>query len=84
MIEGESVDRHHWVPKREGGKDWGWLHRICHKKLHSLFDERTLARLYSNPDALKDHPDIVSFVKWIRKKPNDFIGRHDRPRTRRK
>lgn len=84
MREGPAVDRHHWVPRREGGRDWSWLHRVCHKKLHSLFDERTLAREFTNPAALRDHPDIAAFIKWVRKKPPDYIGRHDRPRARRR
>lgn len=80
MIAGPSVDRHHWIPRREGGADWSYLHRICHKKLHNLFDERTLATLYNTAEACREHPEIVKFVKWVRKQPPEYMGRHDKPR----
>lgn len=83
MIEGPSVDRHHWIPRKEGGGDWSWLHRICHKKLHSLFDEKTLAVRFGDAAALRADPDVASFVKWVRKRPPDYIGRHAKPRDRR-
>lgn len=84
MIPGPSVDRHHWTPRREGGGDRSWLHRICHKKLHSLFTERELAELYPTAEALRAHPEIATFVRWARKQPPGAVGRHATPRARRK
>ena len=83
MIDGPSVDRHHWVPRSERGEDWSYLHRICHKKLHSLFSAEALARDYSPPAALLAHPDIQSFVKWVRKQPPELVGRHAKPKRKR-
>ena len=80
MVEGPSVDRHHWVPRKEGGGHWDYLHRICHKKLHNLFSERELARVYNNAETLRAHPEIEKFVKWVRRQPPEYMGRHDRPR----
>ena len=80
MTAGPATDRHHWIPRREGGTDWSYLHRICHKKLHSLFDERTLARCYATAELARSHPEMEKFIKWVRKQPTNLIGRHDRPR----
>ncbi|WP_238538630.1 HNH endonuclease [Thalassospira profundimaris] len=90
MIAGPSVDRHHWHPKSQGGTETEWLHRVCHRMIHRLFDEATLARDYNSPDKLLAHPDIIKFVKWVRKKPVDYIdwpesaGRYGRNRGKRR
>ena len=47
MLPGESVDRHLWQPKSRGGKQAEYLHRICHRKLHSLFTEKELDYSFS-------------------------------------
>ncbi len=83
MLPGPSTDRHHWMPRAEGGGPWSYMHRICHKKLHSLFSERELAREYSDAERLLTHPDIASFVKWVRRQPLEKIGRHSKPARRR-
>lgn len=69
---GPAADRHHWVPRAKGGRDWSWLHRVCHRKIHSLFTEAELARLYPTAAALLGHPEIRRFVAWVRKRPIDF------------
>ncbi|RVU38294.1 HNH endonuclease [Hwanghaeella grinnelliae] len=83
LIEGPSIDRHHWIPRSKGGSGWSTLHRICHKKIHSLFSEDTLAKEFSSAEALLAHPDIQTFVKWVRKQPPELIGRHAKPNRRR-
>ena len=50
MIEGPSVDKHHFVPKSEGGVDTVFIHRVCHSKIHSLFTEKELAEEYNTPE----------------------------------
>lgn len=60
------------------------MHRICHRKLHTLWTERELASLYATPDAIRSHPDIQHFVHWLRRKPPEFWVRTDTPRYRRK
>mgnify|MGYP000078271851 CR=1 FL=1 len=72
MIEGPSVDRHHFLPRTEGGRAAAPVHRICHRKLHTLWTERELARLYSTPEAIRGHPEIQRFVRWLRGKPPEF------------
>ncbi|GAA0595230.1 hypothetical protein GCM10009099_35770 [Caenispirillum bisanense] len=80
MVEGPSLDRHHWVPRSEGGREQSLLHRICHRKIHSVLDERSLARAYATPDALRSHPEIARFLRWVARKPPEFMDRHRRAR----
>ena len=75
MRAGPSVDRHHLVPKSEGGREARWVHRICHRKVHSLFTERELAKEYSTPEALRAHPEIQAFLRWIARKDPEFYSR---------
>lgn len=68
-------DLHHLVPKLKGGKETQSLHRICHRQIHALFTESELAQHYSTIEALLTHPDMQTFVQWIKSKPADFMDR---------
>lgn len=74
-VLGAQAERHHLVPKSEGGRETVPVHPICHRKIHSTLTERELAVLYPTPERLRDHPDIARFLKWIAKKPPDFFKR---------
>ncbi len=69
MIKGNSIDKHHLIPKAAGGKNIPpeLCHKICHQKIHSLFTEKELL-LYNSWDKLKEHQDIKKFIKWVQKK----------------
>lgn len=73
MIAGPSVDEHHWVPKSEGGRETAFLHRICHRALHARFSERELAQAYSTPDAIRCDPAMDKFIRWVRKRPVEYM-----------
>lgn len=83
-----STNAHHLIPKTFGGKDTVDLHRVCHSKIHATFSERELLHLYNTVEKLREHPDIQSFVKWIRSKDPEFQSKHkdstERRRKRRK
>lgn len=66
-------DAHHLVPKGKGGRVTTYLHRICHRQIHAVLTETELARQYATVDALLAHPDISTFVAWVRTKPDDFF-----------
>ena len=68
----EPYDRHHIVPKSEGGKETVDLHRICHSKIHSLFTIKELKSEFSNIEKLKRNEEIIKFVKWLEGKPPQF------------
>lgn len=76
MIQGRSVDRHHFVPKLKGGKEMTLLHVICHRKLHSVFSESEMARYYNTPERCKEHPEIIKFIKWLKNKDPEFLESH--------
>lgn len=84
MIDGPSVDRHHLVPKTEGGRATVVMHRICHRKIHSVLGERELATAYADPAALRAHPEIARFVRWVQRKPPEFYKRTEPARRRRR
>lgn len=68
-------DAHHLVPKSRGGVQTAWLHRICHRQIHALFTESELARDLHQVDALRQHPEMMRFLDWVRRKPDDFFER---------
>ncbi|MSQ81227.1 MAG: HNH endonuclease [Candidatus Methylopumilus sp.] len=68
-------DAHHLIPKSKGGKSTKFLHRICHKQIHALFNETELAKLFNTAESLTEHSDMQTFIKWIRNKPDSFYER---------
>lgn len=72
MVAGASVDRHPFLPKSRGGREWEWVHRICHRKIHSLFTEAELERDYADPVRLRAHPEMARFISWVAHRPPEF------------
>lgn len=72
MIEGPSIDEHHWVPRAFKGRETAILHRICHTKIHSIFTERELYLWYHTPERIREHEEMAKFIKWIQKRPPEF------------
>jgi hypothetical protein len=77
---GSRREKHHLVPRSEGGRETVEVHPICHRKIHSVLTERELATGYATPDALRTHPEIAAFVKWVARRPPDFHRRTERKR----
>lgn len=80
----ERIQYHHLVPKTFGGKVVVPMHQICHRKVHSLFTERELLRVYNTFDALRSHSDIQVFVAWVSSKDSAFYVSSDVAKRRRK
>jgi 5-methylcytosine-specific restriction endonuclease McrA len=72
----EPYDEHHIVPKSRGGREKVELHRICHSKIHSVFNNRELQRYYNTIERLRKHPDIKKFVNWLAAKPPGFYKKN--------
>lgn len=68
---------HHLIPKLKGGKGGPTvlLHHICHKEIHATLSEAELARLYNSVEALKRHPRLEKFFRWVSKRPMDFMSK---------
>lgn len=76
MVTGTTLNEHHLTPRSYGGTDRYIMHRVCHGKIHSLFSEAELAFVYNSFEKLREHPDIQSFIKWIRKQNPERILKH--------
>lgn len=77
---GRRRETNHLVPRSEGGHETVDVHPICHRKIHGVLDERELATVYTTAEALRSHPEIARFVKWVAKRPPDFHRRTERKR----
>lgn len=71
---------HHLVPKLRGGKGGPTvlLHQICHSEIHATLTEAELARSYATLEALRAHPRLARFVRWLAGKPPTFHARSDK------
>ncbi len=82
LIQGPSVEEHHLVPRSLGGRETVWLHCVCHRKIHAELTERQLRDRYATIEALKHHPAIAEFRRWIARKPPEFVTRTRRRNSR--
>ena len=78
LLDDASTDLHHPVPRSRGGREVAAMHRVCHQKIHSVFTEIELATTYHDWNALRAHPAMADFIRWIARKPPGF---YDRSRT---
>ena len=60
---------HHLIPRAKGGNHGpkALLCQTCHRQVHTLFTEATLAKDLYSIELLKSNAKVNKFVKWIRK-----------------
>jgi hypothetical protein len=68
------ANKHHIVPKSEGGEVTVTLCLTCHKTIHRFFENHTLAKSLNTIEALQSQPDIVRYLAWVRKRPDQQIS----------
>lgn len=82
------MTRHHLIPRTRHrqirrkklltGRDLNETIAVCsscHKQIHALISEKDLAREWNTTEKLLSHPDLGTFLDWIRQKPPDFQAR---------
>lgn len=69
---GHRVERHHVVPKSEGGTQTVPVHPICHRTIHAFVPNRALATSYATMELLRERADIERYLRWIADKPPGF------------
>jgi len=67
--------RHFGHRQSKGGRDTPTvqMHKICQAKVHAVFTETELKSYYNTVDRLKEHDDIIKFIKWVSKKELEFF-----------
>jgi len=69
-----AQSRHHLVPKLRGGKggETVLLHDICHREIHATLSETEIARDFATMEALRGHPRLEKFIRWVARRPPGF------------
>ena len=57
------------MPRAAGGKHGpkAKLCPTCHRQLHAMFSENTLARELSSIEALQANEQVNDYLRWVRK-----------------
>ena len=84
-LTGNFIQFHHLVPKTFNKKSEGiTIHKVCHQRLHSAITEREMKNYYHTVERLLEHPDIITFIKWVKNKPVDYYDKSDETKERHK
>lgn len=75
------LTKHHLRPKEHGGVETALLCAGCHRQVHALFTNRTLADEYDSLEKLRADPAIQAYVRWAgRQQDRRFRVRKSRGR----
>jgi hypothetical protein len=77
-----SRSRHHLKPRSEGGLETAALCSGCHRQIHALFTNTTLARELDTLEKLRAAPEMRSYLKWASRQQDRHL-RVRRSRSRR-
>ena len=71
--EMEKLTIHHLIPRQYSKRkklDIGDTIDVCspcHRQIHSLFDNKTLAQKLNTIEALQNEPQMKKFLSWVKK-----------------
>jgi hypothetical protein len=85
-LDDDEIEFHHLIPKTFKGTEGIYVHRICHRKIHSTFSERELLHNFHTVEALRSNSEIQTFVQWVANKPPAFYvsGKDSNERKRKR
>ncbi len=75
---GLELNKHHLIPRSKGGMLTVPICLTCHKQIHVLFDNAMLEQELGSIDALRTHPKMHAYLKWVAKRPGWFRVRRKR------
>jgi hypothetical protein len=67
-----AQEKHHTVPRSEGGKDTIIVCIDCGDMVHQIFTLKELKKEFNSVEKIVGHEGIQKWVKWINKKPDQF------------
>ena len=84
LREPEKFTVHHLVPRSQGGR-FGLKAKLCptcHRQLHALFSEATLAKELQSLEQIRSNPEMAGYLNWVRKQksPTNFRVRRSNNR----
>ena len=82
MFDDGSCNKHHFIPKSEGGSESEHVHRACHEFIHKQWTEKELASQYSDPQKLREDPRVQAFARFMRKHDPSRIAKTKRARRK--
>lgn len=83
--EAERYTVHHLVPRAKGGRfgPKAKLCPTCHRQLHALFSEATLAKELHSIDLIRANPQMSEYLRWARRQKGPTSFRVRRAKDRR-
>ena len=85
LRESPRLTVHHLIPRARGGRfgPKAQLCSTCHRQLHALFSESTLAQELSSLKAIRLNPQMAGYLKWVRRQQGPAAFRVRRSNDRR-
>ena len=85
LREAERYTVHHLVPRAKGGRfgPKAKLCPTCHRQLHALFSEATLAKELHSIDLIRANPRMSEYLRWARRQKGPTSFRVRRAKDRR-
>ena len=83
--EVERYTSHHLVPRSRGGR-FGPTVKLCstcHRQLHALFSEATLAKELNTVELVRSDPRMDDYLRWARRQKDATSFRVRRANGRR-
>ena len=69
-----DLTKHHVRPRQYGGTETEWICSACHRQVHALFTNRTLATELDTLEKLKAAPEMQRYLAWARRQADGRIS----------